>query len=202
MISPPIFIIDDDAAVRHSLTRLLRGEGMTARGFACGRSFFELLPEDPAACVITDIRMPDLNGAEVVRRVAELRGDAWPVIVITGHADVPLAVQLMKAGIVDFIEKPFDPYRLVEIVKSCVMRLDQTSSQRQARAKVAQRMAQLTARELQVFQALTDGKSNKEIAIDLDISPRTVEIFRARIMAKMQAESFSALIRMAFQAAA
>lgn len=101
-----VFIIDDDAAVRDSLLILLRGEGIRARGFASGVDFFKTLPEDATACVITDMRMPDMEGDEVVRRLAQLRGAAWPVIVITGHADVPMAVQLMKAGIVDFIEKP------------------------------------------------------------------------------------------------
>jgi two-component system response regulator FixJ len=200
MISHPIFVIDDDEAVRDSLTLLLRSEGLTARGFASGTAFFDALPEDAAACVITDIRMPEMSGTEVVRRLMELRGEAWPVIVITGHADVPLAVQMMKGGIIDFIEKPFDPYRIVEIVKGCLLRLDQSQSQRKTRAETLRRLELLTTREHQVFIALVEGKSNKEIALELDISPRTVEIFRAKVMAKMQADSFSALVRMALQA--
>ncbi len=107
-----VFIIDDDPAVRDSLLMLLRGEGIRARGFASGVDFFRNLPEDATACVITDVRMPDMDGDEVVTRLAQTRGPAWPVIVITGHADVPMAVRMMKAGIVDFIEKPFDPRRL------------------------------------------------------------------------------------------
>ena len=115
-----VFIIDDDAAVRDSLLTLLRGEGIRARGFASGDDFFSALPEDPMACVITDMRMPGMDGAEVVRRVGEKRGAAWPVIVITGHADVPMVVQMMRSGVVDFIEKPFDPPRLIETVRGCL----------------------------------------------------------------------------------
>jgi len=111
-----VFIIDDDAAVRDSLLMLLRGEGIRARGFASGVDFFKNLPEDATACVITDVRMPDMEGDEVVRRLTQLRGAAWPVIVITGHADVPMAVQMMKAGIVDFIEKPDQPQTLASDV--------------------------------------------------------------------------------------
>ena len=109
-----VFIIDDDPGVRDSLLVLLRSEGIRARGFASGVDFFKNLPEDATACVITDVRMPDMEGGEVVRRLTQMRGHAWPVIVITGHADVPMAVQMMKAGVIDFIEKPFEPGRLIE----------------------------------------------------------------------------------------
>ena len=127
-----VFIIDDDAAVRDSLLILLRGEGIRARGFASGVDFFKNLPEDATACVITDMRMPDMEGDEVVRRLAQLRGAAWPVIVITGHADVPMVVQMMKAGIVDFIEKPFDPPRLIETVRGCQARLNDLNQEQGA----------------------------------------------------------------------
>ncbi|AYG95071.1 response regulator [Brevundimonas naejangsanensis] len=191
-----VFVIDDDSAVRDSLLRVLRGRGVRARGFASGSEFFAGLPEDPAACVITDVRMPGMDGAEVVRRLAELRGEAWPVIVITGHADVPMAVQMMKAGIVDFIEKPFDPVRLVEVVRGCLARLSDLDARQQARQAARLRLGRLTPRERQVFDALVAGASNKEIALELKISPRTVEVFRAKVMAKMEADSLSALVRM------
>ena len=191
-----VFIIDDDAAVRASLLILLRGEGIRARGFASGVDFFKTLPEDATACVITDMRMPDMEGDEVVRRLAQLRGAAWPVIVITGHADVPMAVQLMKAGIVDFIEKPFDPRRLIETVRGCLTRLNAVGHEQAARAAAEQRLTRLTPRERQVFDALIHGHSNKTIALELDISPRTVEVFRAKVMTKMEADSLSALVRM------
>ena len=191
-----VFIIDDDAAVRDSLLMLLRGEGIRARGFASGVDFFSHLPEDATACVITDVRMPDMEGDEVVRRLAQLRGAAWPVIVITGHADVPMAVQMMKAGIVDFIEKPFDPTRLVEVVKGCLARLGELDARQQARQQARVRLGRLTPRERQVFDALVAGASNKEMALNLKISPRTVEVFRAKVMTKMEADSLSALVRM------
>ena len=191
-----VFIIDDDAAVRDSLLMLLRGEGIRARGFASGVDFFNNLPEDATACVITDVRMPDMDGDEVVRRLAQLRGGAWPVIVITGHADVTMAVQMMKTGIVDFIEKPFDPERLIEAVRACLDRLDDLDVRQQARKATQMRLGRLTPREHQVFDALIAGLSNKEIALRLTISPRTVEVFRAKVMVKMEADSLSALVRM------
>ncbi|HEY1072998.1 response regulator transcription factor [Brevundimonas sp.] len=190
-----VFIIDDDAAVRDSLLTLLRSEGIRARGFASGIDFFAAMPDDATACVITDMRMPDMGGAEVVRRLGELRGNAWPVIVITGHADVPMVVQMMKAGIVDFIEKPFDPSRLIETVRGCLARLNDLNQAQGARAAIQVRLARLTPRERQVFDALIQGASNKEIALALDISPRTVEVFRAKVMTKMEADSLSALVR-------
>ncbi|MGO4410690.1 MULTISPECIES: response regulator transcription factor [unclassified Brevundimonas] len=196
MIQHSVFIIDDDAAVRDSLLVLLRSENIRARGFASGADFFAALPDDATACVITDMRMPDMDGVEVVRRITRERGTAWPVIVITGHADVPMVVQMMKAGIVDFIEKPFDPQRLIETVRGCLARLSDLRQSHDARAATLVRLARLTPRERQVFDALIQGASNKEIALALDISPRTVEVFRAKVMTKMEADSLSALVRM------
>ena len=191
-----VFVIDDDQAMRDSLLMLLRGEGIRARGFASATAFLDALPEETSACVITDLRMPQMEGAELIRHLAVLRGDAWPVIVITGHADVPLAVQLMKAGVVDFIEKPFDPNRILEAVRGCLSILERQRVEREARGQTAARLDSLTPRERQVFDALIDGKSNKEIALILNISPRTVEIFRAKVMQKMQASSLSMLVRL------
>jgi len=195
-----VFVIDDDAAVRDALLHLLRSEGVRARGFASGADFFANLPEDRSACVVTDIRMPGMDGGEVVRRLSELTDRAWPVIVFTGHADVPMAVQLMKAGVIDFIEKPFDPIRMIETVKGALERLDDLSARQEERLEVDRRMGLLTPRERQVFDALIEGRSNKEIALLLSISPRTVEIFRSKVMDKMQADSLSALVRMGLSA--
>lgn len=191
-----VFVIDDDAAVRDSLVVLLRAEGMRARAFAGGAEFFEQLPQEAAACVITDIRMPGMDGAEVVRRLAAMTDRTWPVIVITGHADVSMAVQLMKSGIVDFIEKPVDPARLVEVVRGVLRRVGDLSLRHAQRRAVLTRLAALTPRERQIFNHLVDGLANKEIALELSISPRTVEVFRARVMEKMAADSLSALVRM------
>ncbi|WGM31912.1 response regulator [Brevundimonas sp. NIBR11] len=197
-----VLIAEDDDAVRDALLVLLRSEGIRARAFASGADLLANLPEVDAACVITDVRMPDMDGIEVVQRLKALKGDAWPVVVITGHADVPMAVQMMKAGVVDFIEKPFDPNRLLEAVRGCLGHLSVLEGARQSRAEVAERIAQLSQRETQVFRALVEGRSNKEIAADLEISPRTVEIFRAKVMSKMQAKSLSALVRMGLTAPA
>ena len=201
MTDHSVFVIDDDQAMRDSLLMLLRGEGIRARGFASAMQFLEQLPDDKSACVITDLRMPQIEGSELIQRLKALKGEAWPVIVITGHADVPLAVQLMKAGVVDFIEKPFDPNRILEAVRGCLSALARPGVESEAREQTAARLASLTPRERQVFDALIDGKSNKEIALALDISPRTVEIFRAKVMQKMQAQSLSMLVRLGLSVA-
>ncbi len=124
-MTPSVFIIDDDAGMRDSLVALLRSQGIRCRAFAGGADFFRSMPQDETACVVTDLRMPEVDGAEVVRRVTEERGAAWPILVITAHADVSVAVSLMKKGVVDFIEKPFDPQRLIESVRSCLASLTQ-----------------------------------------------------------------------------
>jgi two-component system, LuxR family, response regulator FixJ len=196
-----VFVIDDDEAVRDSIVCLLRSHGVRTRAFASGVQFFGNLPEVSSACVITDVRMPEMDGAEVVRRLQALKGDAWPIIVITGHAEVPLAVQLMKAGVVDYIEKPFEPTRLVEVVQGSFAHLDNLLLRKAEMDIAVQRLARLTPREREVFQALVEGRTNKHIANDLRISPRTVEIFRARVMEKMEAESLSELIRAGLKAA-
>jgi len=196
-----VFVIDDDEDVRDALVCLLRALGIRARAFSSGTQFFDNLPEAPSACVITDVHMPGMDGAEVVRRLVELKGHAWPVIVITGHAEVPLAVQMMKAGVIDYIEKPFEPNRLVEVVRGSFAHLDDLLLDRAEAEIAARRLARLTAREYEVFLALVDGRTNKQIANDLQISPRTVEIFRAKVMEKMEAGTLSALIRIGLKAA-
>ncbi|WP_312597556.1 response regulator FixJ [Brevundimonas sp.] len=190
-----VFIVDDDPAMRDALTLMLRGAGYRARAFASADDFLADLPTDASACVVTDVRMPGIEGPELVRRLKAVRGDSWPVIVITGHADVPLAVQLMKAGVSDFIEKPFDPQQILDSVGHCIASLSGLEAERAAREEAQGRLASLTNRERQVFDALIDGCSNKEIALRLEISPRTVEIFRAKVMTKMQAPNLSTLVR-------
>lgn len=195
-MSHSVFLIDDDDAVRDALLTLFRGQGIRARGFSSGADFFANLPEATSACVITDVRMPDMDGGEVVRRLSELKGHAWPVIVITGYAEIPMAVQMMKVGVVDFIEKPFDPNRLLEVVDGCLRNLTVQDRERDARQAQIQRLQHLTERERQVFQSLVNGLSNKQIAMALELSPRTVEVYRAKVMDKMQADSVAALVRM------
>ncbi len=195
-----VFIIDDDPAMRDALVLMLRGAGYRARSFVSADDFLDNLPEDRSACVITDVRMPGLQGSELVGRLKSLRGDTWPVIVITGHGEVTLAVQLMKAGVVDFVEKPFDPQRMLDSVSSCLASLTSLEAERIAREDAKARLDTLTPRERQVFDALIDGCSNKEIAQRLEISPRTVEIFRAKVMTKMQAANLSTLVRIGMRA--
>ena len=195
-----VFIVDDDPAMRDSLVLMLRGAGFRARAFVSADEFLENLPTDKSACVVSDVRMPGADGPELVRKLKMLRGDTWPVIVITGHADVSLAVQMMKAGVVDFIEKPFDPEQILDCVGRCIASLTSLEADRTARDEARSRLATLTTRERQVFDALIDGCSNKEIALRLEISPRTVEIFRAKVMTKMQASNLSSLVRMGMRA--
>ena len=194
--TPSVFVIEDDVALRDGLVLLLRSEGLRARGFASGVEFFANLPTDLVACVVTDLRMPGIDGAEVVHRLRKLHGDAWPIIVVTGYADVSSAVALMKAGVADVIEKPFEAQRLVDTLRDCLERIQKVGEAMVARAEIERRLALLTARERQVFDALADGMSNKEIGARLQISPRTVEIFRARVMAKTEAANLSTLVRM------
>ena len=201
MTDHSVFVIDDDEAVRESILCLLRSHGLRTRAFASGVQFFDNLPDLTSACVITDVRMPGMDGAEVVRRLRTLKGETWPIIVITGHAEVPLAVELMKAGVVDYIEKPFEPNRLVEVVRGSFAHLDDLLLQKAETDAAIRRLARLTPREREVFQALVQGRTNKHIAGDMRISPRTVEIFRAKVMEKMEAETLSALIRTGLTAA-
>lgn len=195
-----VFIIDDEA-MRHSLLLLLRSEGIRARAFVSAGDFLANLPDEKSACIITDIRMPQINGVELIERLKALHGPAWPIIAVTGHGDVPLAVQLMKAGIADFIEKPFDPNRILEAVRACIDQMSGAEVDRDIKETITARIATLTPRERQVFDALIEGNSNKMIAIALEISPRTVEIFRAKLMQKMQAHSLPELVRMGMRAA-
>lgn len=195
-----VFIIDDDQAMRSALLMLLRGEGFRARAFASATDFLENLPEEKSACIITDIRMPETSGVELIERLKALHGQAWPIIAVTGHGDVSMAVQLMKAGVADFIEKPFDPSRIIEAVQGCISQMSGAEAERDVKDATCARLASLTPRERQVFDALIEGKSNKMIAIALQISPRTVEIFRAKLMHKMQATSLPELVRMGLRA--
>jgi two-component system response regulator FixJ len=195
-VSHPVFVIDDDDAMRDSLVEMLRAEGLTARGFASGSDFLERLPDAESACVLTDVRMPGVSGVELVQRLLEVKGARWPIVVMTGHAEVTTAVALMKAGVVDFIEKPFEPQRLVEAVRGSLKLIEWRRSRAEAAAAVQQGLARLSPRERQVFDALVEGRSSKEIAANLSISPRTVEIFRSNVMHKMGAANLPALIRM------
>jgi two-component system response regulator FixJ len=195
-VTHPVFVIDDDDAMRDALVEMLRAEGITARGFASGVDFLERLPDAESACVLTDVRMPGMSGVDLVQRLLEAKGALWPIVVITGHAEVTTAVALMKAGVVDFIEKPFEPQRLIEAIRGSLKLIEWRRNRAEAAEAVRQGLARLSPRERQVFDALVEGRSSKEIAANLSISPRTVEIFRANVMHKMGAANLPALIRM------
>lgn len=190
-----VHVIDDDAAMRDSLGFLLQVNRIPYRVFESAAAFLEALPED-GGCVLTDVRMPEMNGIEMVRRL-KAQGYRAPVIVMTGHADVPLAIEAMKAGVVDFIEKPFDEDLLLSAIRAALEQGRARSEQDAALAETRRRIAALSPRESEVLDCLVDGKANKVIAYDLGISPRTVEIYRANLMTKMQARSLSELVRMA-----
>ena len=191
-----VYVIDDDEAVRDSLRFLLNTAGLVAQTYESATSFLNHLPQVKAGCIVTDVRMPGLSGFDLLRRLKELHS-AVPVIVITGHGDVPLAVEAMKSGAADFLEKPFDDGALLAAV-NVALRDQGASAKRDAdRVGVMDRLATLTARERQVLEGLVAGHPNKTIAFDHGISPRTVEIYRANVMSKMQAASLSDLVRMA-----
>lgn len=191
-----VHVIDDDEAMRQSLAFLFRAARIQAETHKSAAAFLSALPQLKAGCVVTDVRMPGLSGLELLRRLRELNIGV-PVIVITGHGDVPLAVEAMKSGAADFLEKPFDDEALLGAVRSALSQ-NATDHERQAqKSAITDRLASLSNRERDVLEGLVAGNPNKTIAYDLGISPRTVEIYRANVMTKMQAGSLSDLVRMA-----
>ena len=191
-----VYVIDDDEAARQSLEFLLRANTFNVETFDSATAFLKVAPGLKSGCVITDVRMPGISGMELLRRLGELK-IPLPVIVITGHGDVPLAVEAMKFGALDFLEKPFDDNILLASVRSALQRQHGDTQQQAERAIIDERLAALSNREREVLQGLVAGHANKRIAFDLGISPRTVEIYRANLMTKMQAASLSDLVRMA-----
>ncbi|HEY0112035.1 MAG TPA: response regulator FixJ [Allosphingosinicella sp.] len=195
-----VHVLDDDEAMRDSLAFLLDCAGLEARTYDSALAFLERINSLERGCIVTDIRMPRMSGLELVERLGAL-GITDPVIVITGHGDVPLAVQAMKAGVSDFIEKPFSDDQLLSAIRSALARGSELREEEQERAAAKARIDALSARERQVLDGLVEGKPNKIMAFELGISARTVEIYRANLMTKMQAGSLSQLVRMALLAA-
>ena len=191
-----VHVIDDDEGMRESLAFLLRSAQLEVKSFPSARAFLDALPDPALSCVITDVRMPELSGIDLLRRLKELKITV-PVIVITGHGDVTLAVEAMKIGAVDFLEKPFDDVVLLASVQSALRQRGSQARRDSERAEFDARLAALSPRERDVLGGLVAGRANKQIAFDLGISPRTVEIYRANLMNKMQAGSLSDLVRMA-----
>jgi two-component system response regulator FixJ len=191
-----VHVIDDDEALRDSLAFLLRTADLEVMSHASAAAFLDALPLTGLTCIITDVRMPGLSGIDLLRRLREL-GIEVPVIVITGHGDVPLAVEAMRCGAVDFLEKPFDDEVLLQSVRAALRQQAGAAKRQSERAGIENRLAALSPRERDVLGGLVAGRANKQIAFELGISPRTVEIYRANLMDKMQAGSLSDLVRMA-----
>lgn len=192
---PVIHVIDDDDSARHSLEFLIDCAGMKVRSYAAATEFLKAVPGIEPGCIVTDVRMPEMSGLQLVERL-KAQGVAHPVIVITGHADVPMAIEAMKQGVADFIEKPFSDDAILGAIRSALARASGRSQLDAEKAEVASKMATLSQREREVLHGLVQGHANKVIAYDLDISPRTVEVYRANVMTKMGAGSLSELVRM------
>jgi two-component system response regulator FixJ len=191
-----VHVVDDDEAMRDSMAFLLRAENFQVKTYADAADFLNALPQIDTGCIVTDVRMPGMSGIELLQRLRELKV-SLPVIVVSGHGDVPLAVEAMKTGALDFIEKPFDDEVFLHAVRMALS-THAVDSQREAqKATINSRLESLSNREREVLEGLVAGHPNKTIAFDLGISPRTVEIYRANVMEKMQAKSLSELVRMA-----
>jgi len=191
-----VHIIDDDDALRDSLSFLLSSAGIKTKTYETATGYANDPERGACGCILTDVRMPGMSGIDLLRKLKS-DGITVPVIVMTGHGDVPLAVEAMKLGALDFVEKPFNDDALIASVRSALGEAKRHSVHEEERKEIDARLAQLTARERQVLDGLVAGQPNKVIAHELGISPRTVEIYRANVMTKMQANSLSELVRMA-----
>lgn len=194
-----VHVIDDDEAMRDSLSFLLDVQGFETRLYDSATTFLAALPGIEGGCVLTDVRMPGLSGLDLARRLRDEKREL-PVVVMTGHGDIPMAVEAMKAGVVDFIEKPFADDVLVRAIQSALARPTPAASPDAARMEAEQRLEALSPRERDVLIGVVAGKANKVIAHDLDISPRTVEIYRANLMTKTGARNMAELMRIALAA--
>lgn len=196
---PTVFVVDDDAAVLDSLKLLLRSVGLEAETYTSAREFIAAYDPDARGCLVLDVRMPGMSGLELQERLEAL-GSTLPVIFITAHGDVPMAVRAVKAGAVDFIQKPFSDQELLDKIQHAMEENARARAAAADREEVSARIASLTPRERQVMELVVAGKANKVIAHELGLSQRTVEIHRARVMEKMQAASLPELVQMVMRA--
>lgn len=194
-----VFILDDDDAVRDALGALFKSCGLSVRTYESGEAFLANLGADFVGCVVLDVRMPGLSGLELQKQLTEMN-IPLPVIIITGHGDLPMAVKAMKAGAVDFIEKPFDDEEILASVHEALSRGARMYADAVSAAALNANLKRLTAREREVLEQVVLGHPNKAIAYSLGISPRTVEIHRARVIEKLRARNLSHLVRMAIAA--
>jgi len=196
MADPTVFVVDDDPAVRHSLSRLIRQAGLDVKTFASADEFLSMYRSDGPACLVLDIRMPGMDGFELRTKLLESNTHI-PTIIITGHADVPMAVRAMRSGVVDFVEKPFRGPQLLERIHQAIDLDRRQRKHAEDNSEQASRFAALTPREREILAHVVAGQSNKMIAADLGISQRTVEVHRARVMQKMGVDSLAELVRFA-----
>jgi two-component system response regulator FixJ len=196
-----VYVIDDDEAMRDSLQFMLDSADFHVSLFDSAHKFLESLSGMEFGCVVSDVRMPGLDGIGLLKQLKASHG-TLPVIIMTGHGDVPLAVEAMKLGAVDFLEKPFEDDRLIGMIELALQQAGSGAHDEAVTRDIAARIASLSPRERQVMEGLVAGLSNKMIARDYNISPRTIEVYRANVMTKMQAGSLSELIRLALRAGA
>jgi len=194
-----VYVIDDDAAMRDSLEFLLRSAGFEVRLFETAQDFLDVVASLELGCVVSDVRMPGIDGIELLKRM-KASFSRFPVVVMTGHGDIPLAVEAMKLGAIDFLEKPFEDERLIGMIEWAIRQAEPAAKSEALALEIAARVATLSPRERQVMDGLIAGLSNKLIARDYAISPRTIEVYRANVMTKMQANSLSELVRLAVRA--
>jgi two-component system response regulator FixJ len=194
-----VYVIDDDEAMRDSLNFLLESSGFDVTLFDNAQNFLAALPTLPFGCVVSDVRMPGIDGIELLKRMKASHG-SFPILVMTGHGDVPLAVEAMKLGAVDFLEKPFEDERLIAMIETAIREAEPVARNEAVTQDIVARIATLSPRERQVMEGLMAGLSNKLIAREYDISPRTIEVYRANVMTKMGANSLSELVRLAMRA--
>ena len=194
-----VYVIDDDEAMRDSLNFLLESAGFNVTLFESALKFLEALPGLDFGCVVSDVRMPGLDGIELLKRM-KADNSRFPIVILTGHGDIPLAVEAMKLGAVDFLEKPFEDDRLIGMIEAAIRQAEPAAKSEAITHDIAARIVTLSPRERQVMDGLIAGLSNKLIARDYDISPRTIEVYRANVMTKMQANSLSELVRLAMRA--
>ncbi|MGB5623861.1 MAG: response regulator transcription factor [Gammaproteobacteria bacterium] len=190
-----VFLVDDDDAVRDSVSLLMRSAGLHTREFDSARAFLEGYDQDQPGCLLLDVRMPGMSGLELQKELNK-RNHTLPIVFISAHGDIPMAVEAVRHGAVDFIQKPFDDLELLSKVKQALASSEQRFAEETERLEICRRTASLTAREREVMSQVVKGKANKVIASDLGVSQRTVEIHRARVMEKMQAASLAQLVRM------
>jgi two-component system response regulator FixJ len=194
-----VYVVDDDESIRARLDVLFRGAGLTVRSFESAKAFLVFLPQAHSGCIVTDVRMPEVTGMDLLRHVMTVRPEL-PVIVMTGMGDVALAVEAMKTGAVDFLEKPFEDGSMLSAVHAAIKREEEASTRKAENANIRDRLESLSKRERQVLEELLSGNPNKIMAYNLGISARTVEKYRANLMDKMAAKSVSDLVRMAIKA--